>query len=625
MEFLLSRYRNLTALLLVILAQLVLLAYQVKSNEDVRLIRVWSVTAVTPLARVLEFLREHTIGVAENYFVLVDVRNENRRLKDEVGKLKLENQFLKTELSTADRVQALRAFQQRTPSRTLPARIIGTGTGANSRLVFIDQGSSSGVMRGMAVVTPDGIVGKVLASYPTAAQVLLITDNSFAAGVISEKNRVHGTLKGVGQNKVIVDYVQNEETVEPNEMFYTSGDDRIFPKGLQVGRVTVVRPGRTFKEIFVVPSGFQHGLEEVLVVVEGVHGQIPDPQTTTAAPDVYILPSPERPKPPAEGTAAPGTTAPASPSAPAALMTDADRLRERYKRIGETQGIDYGDPGKIPNFNVNPNAARPTPNAGVPGATAAQPGGAVPRPGGTGTLGQAPPESAGPAARSASPTPGQPTGAVRQPVTGTSPAGSAGAPPPRPGSIAPATAGQPTGAVRQAPPATSGTDTGAGSTPRPRSTTSPTPGQPGGAVRQPVTATSPTGSAGAPPPRSGSTGPAGAGQPAGAVRQAPAATSPARTGEGTTPRPSPATPAEEQAPPRQGATGTATPSASGANRTPSPSGQAPSDRSATGIQQRPPQSVGAVPVTPRTVTPQTTAPKPVRRTESSPEPASQPR
>src|ERR671921_307368 len=143
MDFLLSRYRNLTALLVVIMAQLVLLAWQVKSNQEVRLIRVWAVTAVTPLARVLEFVREHTIGAAQNYLVLVNVRDENRRLGEELGRLKIENQFLRNELSTAERVQVLQAFRERTPSRTLPARIIGTGTGANSRLVFIDQGSGS--------------------------------------------------------------------------------------------------------------------------------------------------------------------------------------------------------------------------------------------------------------------------------------------------------------------------------------------------------------------------------------------------------------------------------------------------------------------------------------------------
>src|SRR3954465_5582318 len=190
MEVLISRYRNLSILLLVIFGQLILLAYQVKSNQDVRLLRVWAVTAITPMARVLEFVREHTIGAAGNYVVLVNVRGENETLKNELGKLKIENQFLKSELETADRAQALMAFQARTPSRTLPARIIGTGTGTNSRVVFVDRGSGAGIERGMAVVTPEGIVGKVLDSYPTASQVLLITDPSFAAGVISQKNRV---------------------------------------------------------------------------------------------------------------------------------------------------------------------------------------------------------------------------------------------------------------------------------------------------------------------------------------------------------------------------------------------------------------------------------------------------
>ena len=161
----------------------------------------------------------------------------------------------------------------------------------NSKDVLIDRGSGSGVMRGMAVVTPDGIVGRVLASYPTASQVLLITDPTFAAGVISEKNRVHGTLKGIGQSKCIIDYVQNEEKVDVGEMFYTSGDDRVFPKGLPVGTVTVVRPGKTFKEIYVVPSGTQNGLEEVLVVMEGIHQEIPDAQPVPSS-DMYIMPAP---------------------------------------------------------------------------------------------------------------------------------------------------------------------------------------------------------------------------------------------------------------------------------------------------------------------------------------------
>src|ERR1035441_692409 len=101
-------------------------------------------------------------------------------------------------------------------------------------------GTVSGVQRGMAVVTPDVIVGKVIPAYPTASQVLLITDPDFAAGVVTQKGQVHGTLKGQGTPQCKVDYVAFEEKVEPGEWVYTSGDDRIFPRGFRVGIVKAV-------------------------------------------------------------------------------------------------------------------------------------------------------------------------------------------------------------------------------------------------------------------------------------------------------------------------------------------------------------------------------------------------
>jgi rod shape-determining protein MreC len=209
----------------------------------------------------------------------------------------------------------------------------------------------------------------VLASYPTASQVLLITDITFAAGVISDKNRVHGTVKGLGQSKCQVDFVQNEEKVDVGEMFYTSGDDRVFPKGTPVGRVNVVRPGKTFKEIYIVPSGFQQGLEEVLIVLEGVHQAIPQAQAE-AAPGIYMMPPVPQTSSTAPKTAAPATATSATPvGTSSALMTDADRLRERYKRIGEAQRHVFGTgaPGsRPPDFNVDPDAPKPAPPPAAP-------------------------------------------------------------------------------------------------------------------------------------------------------------------------------------------------------------------------------------------------------------------
>ena len=375
MEFFISRFRNLAVLLLVLFAQLILLAYQVKTNQDVRLIRIWAVTAVTPLARLLEGLRSNTVRVVDTYLLSVNAQEEKRQLEAELSREKLENQFLKSQLETADRAQALLAFKARTPSRTIAARIIGAGTGANSKVVFVDRGSTDGVQSGIAVINSDGVVGRVLATYPTASQVLLITDPSFAAGVISEKHRVQGTLKGLGTANCMVDYLQNEQPVDIGEWFYTSGDDRVFPRGLRAGQVTAVRAGKTFKEVFITPSGLAKGLDEILIVLEGVHQPLPG--TETAATGVALLP------PPPADEAAPEPAAATHPAV--GLGTEADRLREHYKKIGEAQGHVFGEgtPGsKPPDFNrAEGEASVPaTPPAAVSSAVPGKSKPAPPKP-----------------------------------------------------------------------------------------------------------------------------------------------------------------------------------------------------------------------------------------------------
>ena len=77
MQILLRRYRDLTVLVLVLAVQVLLLAWQVRTGQDVRLIRVWAVASVMPLARVVEFVRANTIGVVRDYFQLVEARSTN--------------------------------------------------------------------------------------------------------------------------------------------------------------------------------------------------------------------------------------------------------------------------------------------------------------------------------------------------------------------------------------------------------------------------------------------------------------------------------------------------------------------------------------------------------------------
>src|SRR4029077_12067891 len=106
------------------MAQLVLLAVSEKNDQDVRFIRIWTVTAVTPVARIMEGLRGGGSGFLHNYILLHDTNAENRRLQAEVDRLKLDNVFLKSELNRADRAKALEMFQQRTASKAVAATIV---------------------------------------------------------------------------------------------------------------------------------------------------------------------------------------------------------------------------------------------------------------------------------------------------------------------------------------------------------------------------------------------------------------------------------------------------------------------------------------------------------------------
>jgi rod shape-determining protein MreC len=338
MESFLNRYRNITVLLLVIFAQLILLAVQVKNDQNVRFIRVWTVTAVSPLARLVEGLRGGSISFIHNYITLHDADAENRRLRAENDKLKLDNIFYRNELSRAENAKALELFQQQSPSKTVAATVFSSGIGSSRKVVFVNRGADFKVMREMAVVIPDGIVGKVTDVYPTSSVVLLITDPMFAAGVVSGKTHAHGTLKGTGTPLCKIDFVAFEDKVEVGDWFYTSGDDRIFPRGMPVGVVKSVRPGQPYKEIMLDPSAMAHGsLQDVLIVVEGVHQEIPD--TPPVNQQVYLGSAP----PPLAAGA--DTAVPADGSAATAAPvpgTEADKARALYQKTADSQDIVLG-------------------------------------------------------------------------------------------------------------------------------------------------------------------------------------------------------------------------------------------------------------------------------------------
>jgi rod shape-determining protein MreC len=322
MENFFARYKNPLVLMAVLFIQVVMLATQVKRPEGgrtaggggTRLIRVWTITAFTPIEKLFVSTGHFFRNSWHNYADLRSVRKQNKDLQNEIDRLQMEQVRLRQDADQARRLQALLEFRQKTVAKTVAAQVIGTSGTEQSRVIIIDKGSRDGIKPDMAVITPDGIVGKVKEVFPLSSQVLLINDHDSGAGVILESSRLQGVLKGLGQGELQITDIMSDEKVEAGEHVITSGGDRIFPKGLSVGTVISATPDRDndpFLSIKVKPSSDLRRLEEVLVITRTTEETpVASGSTPMRAADILSQRLPSIPKPDPNAPKAPGGPTP---------------------------------------------------------------------------------------------------------------------------------------------------------------------------------------------------------------------------------------------------------------------------------------------------------------------------
>jgi rod shape-determining protein MreC len=272
MESVLTRYRNVTILVAVLFAQILGLAIQVKrttANESSSLIRIWALDLVTPLERGIVDAQMGIAGIWRNYFYLRGVRAENRQLKQQIERLQMEQVRLSQDAEQARRLQVLLGFKEQFVSQTIAAQVIGSSGSEQSRSIFIDKGTLDELAPDMAVITAEGVVGKVLHAYKSTSEVLLINDQTSGVGSILEQSRLQGVLRGTVSGDLLLDKVMNDEQVQPGERVLTSGGDQIFPKGLLIGTVRKSSRGsEAFLDVRVKPAADLGRLEEVLVITQ---------------------------------------------------------------------------------------------------------------------------------------------------------------------------------------------------------------------------------------------------------------------------------------------------------------------------------------------------------------------
>ncbi len=331
MDTFLGRYKNLIVLVAILFAQIIALAVQVRrptQGGNTRLLRLWAISAVTPVEKAVVHSQQWMYGTWKTYAYLRGVRRENRQLRAEIERMKVEDARLAEDARMARRVQALLGFKEQYVDTTVAAQVIGTSGSEQSRILYIDKGSRDGIKPDMAVITPTGIVGKIVQVFPEASQVLPINDQFSGVGAALKSSRLQGILKGAANGATTLQYVMSDEKVEPGEEVITSGGDRIFPKGLPIGKVVSVEPGKDlFLNIRVVPSARLDQLEEVLVVTK-ITEKMPDAKDLgpLRASDILAerLPTvPSKPEVGSAGNAKPGAANPTTAGAGAATGTAA--------------------------------------------------------------------------------------------------------------------------------------------------------------------------------------------------------------------------------------------------------------------------------------------------------------
>src|SRR3984957_9730085 len=354
-----SRYKNILFLVSVLVLQIIGLAVQVRrpnptatDASSVRLIRYWAIGLMSPPEKVLHGTGSGLRGLWSSYLDLRHVRQQNQELREQVSRLQLEQAGLLEDACQGQRLQSLLAFKEHYIYKTVPAQVVGTAGSDLSRILYIDKGAKDGLKPDQAVITPDGIVGKVRDVFPNnTSQVLLINDQTSGAGVLLASTRLRAILRGSPTGQIVINNLTPDSRIKAGEQVLTSGGDLVYPRGLPVGTIESIKPDpdhQPYTLIQLHPAANLNQLEEVLVIT-GTQAALP----AEAKHDLAL------------GAATAGAQAPAK------QLADQQAAEAAAKSAAQIVA------DRLPSLH-DPDADDATPV--IPGAAAATPRGVMPKP-----------------------------------------------------------------------------------------------------------------------------------------------------------------------------------------------------------------------------------------------------
>lgn len=231
----------------------------------------WALLEITsPFQKAITYSTDAIGNLIDSYVFLVNLKRENVALRKMVAELRKENNLLMEKAIASERLRNLLQFSKEIPRSMLPAQIIGIDPSSWFRTILIDKGTKHGVNRGMAVVSPEGIVGHVLQTSPHYSKVLLITDFNSSVDAIVQRSRAKGLVEGNGDNRCRLKYAERTQDIQPGDRVITSGLGGRYPKGLMIGTISKIQKKSygLFQYAEIMLNVNFGKLEEVFVITE---------------------------------------------------------------------------------------------------------------------------------------------------------------------------------------------------------------------------------------------------------------------------------------------------------------------------------------------------------------------
>lgn len=237
-----------------------------------RMIRVWAQAAASPFQRAVTGVGGAGVGFFERVGSLRAAEAENADLKERLARAENELRETRQAADENERLKGLLDFRRDAEYETVPARVIARDPSVWFNTLILNRGTAHGVDLDMAVATPEGVVGRVVAVGPVTSQVMLLTDERSAAGAVVGQlgaSDAIGSVRGHGRDGLLeMRYVSGLAPVEVGDAVVSTGQDRIYPPGLGVGQVVEVVQGSATAPhtIRVRPGARLDSLREVLIL-----------------------------------------------------------------------------------------------------------------------------------------------------------------------------------------------------------------------------------------------------------------------------------------------------------------------------------------------------------------------